>query len=92
MQGEDALSWDSDELNRIQNLHLRAFDSLEVRQQQGNSGCRGEQTAGSSHTRHKMSVLSSASNSACFIVAAVAEAAAAAVTLPAALITPAYLA
>lgn len=27
--GEDALSWDSDELNRIQNLHLRAFDSLE---------------------------------------------------------------
>jgi hypothetical protein len=32
VQGEDALSWDSNELTRIQNLHLRDFDSLEVRQ------------------------------------------------------------
>ncbi|KAF6255217.1 hypothetical protein COO60DRAFT_238127 [Scenedesmus sp. NREL 46B-D3] len=28
--GEDALSWDSDELNRIQSLHLRDFDSVEL--------------------------------------------------------------
>jgi hypothetical protein len=39
MQGEDALSWDSDELNRIQNLHLRDFNSLEVSKRQHTASC-----------------------------------------------------
>jgi hypothetical protein len=29
-QDEDVLSWDSDELTRIHNLHMREFTNLEV--------------------------------------------------------------
>lgn len=29
-QEEDVLSWDSDELNRVHNLHMREFTNLQV--------------------------------------------------------------
>lgn len=32
LQEEDVVSWDSDELNRIHNLHIREFQDIAVRQ------------------------------------------------------------